>query len=132
MDEKPSLDPIEVARVAAGALMSAKLAAVVGPYSLILLAAIAGAAIRLANRPSTGRSASFFFFLGATFASLVLTVPIASLVASYKDTWEAQWFFMPLAVALAYTADRWKDIANVLVDAMKTFIRNWANKGSKP
>ncbi len=35
----------------------------------------------------------------------MLTVPIASLVASYKDTWEAQWFFMPLAVALAYTAD---------------------------
>ena len=58
------------------------------------------------------------------------TVPVATLVAKYKDGWEAQWFFVPMAATLAYTADRWKELVGAGVDAVKLLIRYWASKGS--
>lgn len=129
MGDKPSLDPIEVARLLAGAFLSQRLAAVVGPYAVIILAAMGGAAFALANRPPTGRSSSFFFFTWTTVMAVLLTVPVATLVANYKDDWEAQWFFIPMAAILAYTADRWKELVGAGVDAIKLLIRNWASKG---
>lgn len=126
MEPKGSLDPIDVARVLAGIFLSQQVAAIVGPYSIIILAAMAGAAGGLANRAPTGRYGSFGFFFGATLAAVLLTVPAASLVATLNDKWEAQAFFVPAAAVLAYTVDRWKEFIGIGVDAVKRVIRNWA------
>lgn len=126
MDNKPSLDPIEVARLLAGIFLSQNLAAVIGPYAVIILAAMGGAAFGLANAAPTGRYGSFFFFTWATVLSVLFTVPLATWVATYNDRWDAQWFFIPLAALLSYTADRWKDLVAAGVDTLKLVIRNWA------
>lgn len=130
MEPKGSLDPIDVARVLAGIFLSQQVAGIVGPYSIIILAAMAGAAAALANRKPTGRYGSFAYFFGATLASVLLTVPAASLVATLNDKWEAQVFFVPVAALLSYTVDRWKELVGSGVDAVKRLIRNWATKGA--
>lgn len=130
MDDKPSLDPIEVGRLLAGLFLSQKLAVVVGPYAVILLAAMAGAGYALSNSRLTGRSSYFFFFFWRMLVSILFTVPVATLVAQYNDKWEAQWFFIPVAAALAYYADRLKELLGTLFEGAKGWVRGWANKGN--
>lgn len=132
MEPKVSLDPVEVAKVLAGIMLSPKLAAVIGPYSLILLVAMAGAASALANRPPTSRRGSFIFFAWTTVLSLCFTVPAATLVATYNENWDAQWFFVPMAFSLSYIGDKWKDIFAEGVSMLRAVLRQWANRGSPP
>lgn len=127
--ERTSLDPVEVSRLLAGYLMNPRLAAVVGPYSLIILLALAGAALSLTNRKSTARLGTAVYLAVNTIVSLAFTVPLATLTATYNDSWEAQTFFLPLAFGLAYMGDRWKDLFNAALEGAKAWIRNWANKG---
>lgn len=130
MDRGPSLDPIEVARLLVGLFLSQQVAAVVGPYAIIILAAMGGAAFRLADAPATGRYGAFFFFFWRTIAAVLLTVPVANMIAARDATWEAQWFFVPAAAGLAYTADRLKGLAVAAVEGAKSLIRGWV--GHKP
>lgn len=130
MDDKPSLDPIEVGRLLAGLFLSQKLAAVVGPYAVIFLAAMAGAGYALANTKLEGRASFFFFFLWRVLGALLATVPVATFVSLYNDKWEAQWFFIPVAAALAYYADRLRELAGTFFDGLKSWVRGWANKGN--
>ncbi len=132
MNDKPSLDPVEVSRLIAGYVMSPRLAAVVGPYSFIILVALAGAALSLTNRKTTGRYASAIYLMANTVVALFLTVPLATWVATYNDSWEAQTFFLPLAFGLAYMGDRWKTLFNAFMEGAKGWIKNWANQGAKP
>ncbi len=131
MNDKPSLDPVEVSRLLAGYLMNPRLAAVVGPYSLIILVALAGAALSLANRKYTGRYSSAAYILGNTVVGLIGAVPLSTLTATYNDSWEAQTFFLPLAFGLAYMGDRWKGLFNAVAEAAKLWVRNWASKGAE-
>ena len=125
------MDPVEVSRLVAGYLMDPRLAAVVGPYSLIILLALSGAALSLTNRKSTGRWGTARYLSINTVVGLAFTVPLSNLTATYNDSWEAQTFFLPLAFGLAYMGDRWKDLFNAALDGVKAWIRNWANKGAE-
>lgn len=131
MDDQ-NLDPVEVARVIAGLLLSQKLAVVVGPYAVIFLAAMAGAATALANREQTPRFNSFWFFGWTTLIAVLLTVPAANLVARYNDSWQAQWFFIPTAFVLSYAGDKWKSIFAFLLDQAKVLVSNWVNSKGEP
>lgn len=111
--------------------MNPRLAAVVGPYSLIILLALAGAAASLVNRKPTGRYGSAVYLAVNTVIGLAFAVPLSTLTATYNDSWEAQTFFLPLAFGLAYMGDRWKDLFNALLEGAKAWIRNWASKGAE-
>ena len=127
---KANLDPIEVARLLAGVFLSQQVAAVVGPYAVIILAGVAGAAFKMSNRKSQGFANSLIFFFACVMWSMLVTVPLATFLASTRENWSAQWFFVPCAAFLAYTADRLKDVAAGAVEAAKIVIRNWAAKDS--
>lgn len=135
--DKTNLDPIEVARLVAGVFLSQQLAAIVGPYAIIILAAVAGAAARLGNRkPGPGPddpkpiNPFLFFFLALLFA-LLLTVPVAAMVASWNEKLETQWLITPVAAFLAYVADRIPSLASSVFDAVREAVVNWITKGKK-
>lgn len=131
MDNKPSLDPVEVARLLVGLFLSHQVAAVVGPYAVIILAAMGGAAFKIANRaPATWFRTTVFFF-AATVIGTLAAVPFALFVSSWNEKLEAQWLFVPAAAWLAYVTDRMPEVANGAFDAVKSVIRNWANKDRK-
>lgn len=126
----PALDPIEVAKVVAGLVLSQHLAGVVGPYSAIILASVLGAGASLTNAPSMGRASTCLFFLRGCGAAILFTVPLSSMAATRFENWDAQWFFIPMAVVIGYSADKGKQIATVVSDTLKSWLRGWANKGT--
>lgn len=129
--QSQSLDFAELLKLIIGLAVSQQLAGVLAPYALILLASILGASTALGNTPTpVSRWAALRFFARAALTSLLLTVPIAVLVANYSPSWEAQWFFAPVAASLAYATDKWGRIATFFTDVAKGMIQNWAGRAS--
>ena len=124
-----SLDPVDVARLIAGIFLNPTLASIIGPYSMIFLAAVGGAAAKLSNKPASGRLAAFRFMAIATLMSVLFTVPAANLVARWSEDWNAQLFFLPAAVLLGYAGDKWKQLLVFVIDLGKVWAKNWVNKG---
>ena len=139
MDDKPNLDPVAVASFIAGSLVNPKLAAILGPYSIIFLASVLGAAARLGNRaPSKDGERMmnpFLFFFLAILVSLIATVPVANLLSSTNDKIEAQWLFAPASGMLAFLADRIPELFKVAYSAFKGVLKDtitkWVSKDTK-
>jgi hypothetical protein len=126
-----NLDFSELLRLMIGLAVSQQLAGVLAPYALIFIASLLGAGTALGNTPMpVARLVALKFFLRATITSLLFTVPIATLVAKYSPSWEAQWFFAPVAAVLAFVTDKWGKIAAFVADVASGMIRNWANRAS--
>lgn len=127
----PNLDPIEVAKYAASLAMSPTLASIVGPYAVIFLASVLGAGAALANRDPLDRGPSFYFFSRAVLSALLATVPLATIVATYFDGWQAQWLFIPGAVLISFWADKSKQIFVFIGEQVKLLVKNWVTKGEE-
>lgn len=128
----PNLDPINVVQYLASLAIDPNIAAIVGPYSVIILASIGGVAASLANdKTLTKRSQAFWFLLRGIFASLLLTVPVATFVATYSEAWQAQWFFIPAAIVLSYASGKWKQILDFGLGLAKKWITNWVTNKSQ-
>lgn len=128
-----NLDPISVAQVVAGLALNPTLAGIIGPYSVIFLASIGGAAASLADdKEVTTRLQAFVFFLRGMFVSLLFTVSASTLVAHYFDGWDAQWFFLPVAAVLSYASGKWKLIFGFFIDQGKSWVTNWVNSKAPP
>lgn len=126
-----NLDFSELLKLMIGLAVSQQLAGVLAPYALIFIASLLGAGTALGNTAAAvTRWVAVKFFFRATVTSLLFTVPIATLVANYSTSWEAQWFFAPVAAVLAYVTDKWGKIATFVADVASGMIRNWANRAS--
>lgn len=119
------LTPISVATVLASTIFAPAVADIVGPYSVILLAAMAGVAVALMQRPASTRANAMLFFAGSTLIALLLAVPLAMALSSVYPSLKEHWLFAPMAMALGYAGDRWGAIfkwcmtkVNAIVDAL--------------
>ena len=126
------LDPAKVITLLAGFVVSQQVAQIVGPYSLIILAAIGGAGAALGSTTSRNRWNSAVFFGRTVLISLMFTVPMASWLSGYLGRDESQWLFAPTSFVLALLGGKWTDIGGFAVDTAKSWIRAWALKGDKP
>lgn len=132
MDGKPSLDPIDVASLLLSIFLSQRLASVVGPYALIILSAMGGAALRIGNKkePDTWAKTILFFF-GATVLGTFTAVPASFMIAGWNDKLEAQWLFVPVAAGMAYATDRIPGLLNIGLESVRSLVRDWANKNKR-
>lgn len=101
------LTPVAVITAIASTVFSAAVAAVVGPYVVIAIGAMGGAAVALMQRESAGRYKAVLFFFGATVLAVLLTVPLSMLVTWYFTGLQDHWLFAPFAFALGYIGDKW-------------------------
>lgn len=126
-----NLDFSELLKLMIGLAVSQQLAGVLAPYALIFIASLLGAGTALGNTAATmPRWVALKFFARATATSLLFTVPVATLVANYSPSWEAQWFFAPVAAVLAFVTDKWGKIAAFIAEVASGMVRNWANRVS--
>lgn len=95
----PSLDIVSVAIVALTAVFGVN-AAVVGPYAVIFLAAIGGAAWSASNRPPDKRMPTLLHIALMVGLALITTVPIAELVGRWLSL-DSRWMFAPIAVVIS-------------------------------
>lgn len=100
----PQLDIVTLAIALVTLLTGPELAALIGPYSVILLAAIGGAAWSATNMPEGTRMGTVKHMASMVGLALILTVPMAEALARVAGI-EARWMLGPVAAVIAARPD---------------------------
>lgn len=106
---QPSIDIVSVAIAVATVAFGPDLAAVVGPYAVILLGALLGAAWSAGRRKSDTRMSTLAHMALMIGWALIVTVPLA-LLAGATFGWESKWLLGPVAVIIAGIGPDWPDV----------------------
>ncbi|HWH74897.1 MAG TPA: hypothetical protein VNV16_11615 [Methylibium sp.] len=100
----PPLDIVTVAIALVSLAVGPELAAQVGPYSVILLSAVGGAAWSASASPEASRLLTLRHMLAMVGLALIGTVPLAEGLARLAGI-EARWAFGPVAAIIAARPD---------------------------
>lgn len=96
-----SLDIVTAMIAVASWLVGAEVAAIVGPYSVIVLSALGGAAWAAASTHGTmGRGRTVLHIMLSVGLALIATVPLTELAAQWTGL-EARWILAPVAAIIA-------------------------------
>lgn len=96
----PSLDIVTVAIAVSSWVVGDQVAAIVGPYSVILLSALGGAAWSASTRPRSTRWQTIVHIILSVGLAVIATVPLAELLSRWWDL-HARWTLAPAAVLIA-------------------------------
>lgn len=89
------LEPTNVAIALASVLFGPALAALVGPYAVILIASTVGAAWALGRRDPSARLGAAGYFLRLNVTALLVTVGLATLAGRWLGFDETNWMLAP-------------------------------------
>lgn len=92
------LEPTNVAIALASVLFGPTLAALVGPYAVILIASTVGAAWALGRRDPSARLGAAGYFLRLNVTALLVTVGLATLAGRWLGFDETNWMLAPIAL----------------------------------
>lgn len=119
------LSPVSVFTVIASSVFGVQMAAVIGPYIVIAIGAMGGAAVAIMQREGVGNVRAFVYFMAMAALSVLLTVPLSAMVAAFLTPIQEQWLFAPVSFALGFAGDKWGAILswagvkfNSLVDVL--------------
>jgi hypothetical protein len=104
------LTPVHVFTVIASSVFGVQMAMVIGPYIVIAIGAMGGAAVMIMQREGDGNVRAFIYFLASALLAVLLTVPASMVAASFWDAINAQWLFAPFSFGLGYVGDKWPKI----------------------
>lgn len=107
----PPLDIVTVAVAVATALFGSQVAALVGPYAVILLGALGGAGWSALNRQESGNWRTAAYMALRVLLALMVAVPLAELVvwaaASFGWSADSRWMLGPVAAVIAGVGPEW-------------------------
>lgn len=122
----PDLTPVGLVTVFASAVFGVNAALVIGPYVVILLAAILGSGGMIMQRDGDSNTRAFAYFLGAIGFSLMFTVPLAIGLAALWEPLQENWLYAPISAGLAYSTDKWTTrIIPWLQGKVNAFVDMW-------
>lgn len=101
------LDPVSVAVVLASTLFGPSLAAIIGPYAVILLGATVGAAWALGRRDTAKKSNAVAYFALINGTAMLVTVSISNLVGNWLGHDDANWLLAPVAMVIGGVGHDW-------------------------
>lgn len=104
MSPQPQLDIVSVVVVVTSWVLGAEIASVVGPYTVILLSALGGAAWSAGRRAQRSRLAVVTHIVLSVGLALIATVPLSELIARWTDL-QARWTLAPAATLIAARPD---------------------------
>ena len=101
------LDPVSVAVVLASTLFGPQLAAIIGPYAVILLGATVGAAWALGRRDTAKKynAVAYFSLINAT--AVLVTVSISRIVGGWLGHGDANWLLAPVSMVIGGVGNDW-------------------------
>lgn len=110
MENKNTTDVMQLFVVMASSIFGSSAASVVGPYLLIIFAAITGAAWSLGRYEFKSKWSAFFYFLRVAFTAILLTVGISKLVGLYMASEQTDWLIAPVALIIGLIGNEWNQI----------------------
>lgn len=102
MNQQPIADIVGLCVVLAAMIFSQDVAAVVGPYLVIFVAAAIGASFRLGRSDKTSRTVAFISFSRSVGIAVMLTVGAAAIVSSVRPDLHERLLLAPIAIVLAW------------------------------
>lgn len=125
-----NLDPVNVAIAAASVLFGPALAAIIGPYAVILIASTVGAAWSLGRRDPSARLGAAWYFLRLNGTAVLVTVGLAELVGRWIGSEDTSWLLAPIALFVGGVGDDWPRLGRwVVVRAGRVFERRAGGGG---
>lgn len=104
------LTPVHAFTVVASSIFGAQMAMIIGPYIVIAIGAVGGAAVMIMQREGDNNLRAFVYFVASTMLAVLLTVPLSMITASFWDAINATWLFAPVSFVLGYLGDKWSRI----------------------
>lgn len=117
----PALDIVSVAIAVAAALFTADTAGYIGPYFVIMIAAVLGGFWSAVNQPPGARLGVLGVLVGTLALALLITVPIAE-VASQRFGNHLHAWLAPVALVVGGIGSRWPRVFRWAVGLGKRFV----------
>lgn len=116
----------------AGLVYAPSVAAVVGPYVVIVLASVLGASFAVKRREKTTRLGALLYFLRVAGVAVLVTVSVASAVSSYYDNLTERVLITPIALIVGAVGDDWGDFLRKIVRVIFSAVDLMRGKGNSP
>ena len=109
------LDAVGFGIFVASWVYAPSVAAVVGPYIVIVLASIIGASFALKRREKTARLVAIWYFLRVAGLAVLITVSLAGIVSSYYSGLTERVLITPVALMIGAIGDDWPKLLRAIV-----------------
>ncbi|CAM4077874.1 Holin [Bordetella tumbae] len=110
-----NLDPVNVAVAVASVLFGPTLAAIIGPYAVIVIASTVGAAWSLGRRDPTARLGAVWYFLRLNATAVLITAGLADIVGRWIGGDDTSWLLAPIALLVGGVGDDWPRIGRWII-----------------
>ena len=128
MTQQNTTGIVELFTVFASTLFDSSIAQTIGPYLLIIFAAVTGACWSLGKRESKGGWSAFFYFIRIVFTAALLTSVIAQLLIHYTKLTDVNLLIAPVALVIGVIGDDWLKVFAWLLDVIKQTANKITNK----
>jgi hypothetical protein len=118
----PDLTPVHVFTVIASSVFGLQMAMLIGPYIVIGIGAMGGAAVMILQRRGDGNVRAFVYFLASTALAVLLTVPLSMVAASAWEAINATWLFAPVSFGLGFLGDKWASVLSWCGSKISAFV----------
>lgn len=129
---RDSIDILTVLTTIATLFFTPAMAAIIAPYSVIIIASTLGAAWALGRRDPESRPKALFFYLRINFLAILFTVTGCNILETFVFHREIKWLLAPVAFAIGWIGDDWPKIITwlgVLIKRKaKRAVIQWANE----
>lgn len=116
MNGSPSItDAVGFGIFLAGLVYAPGVAAVVGPYIVIIVASVIGASFAVKRREKTTRLAAAWYFLRVAGLAMLGTVSLASWASTYYEGWTERALITPVALIIGAVGDDWPQLLRAIV-----------------
>jgi hypothetical protein len=122
MNQPSITDVVGLFVLIAAALFSSEVAAVVGPYMVIVVASAIGASFALSRRDRSTRASALLFFMRVCGLAVLVTGVASAGVAAYHPGLTERVLIAPLAFLIGLAGDSWPDIAAAAGRKVSAFV----------
>lgn len=115
--QQPSIsDVVGLFIFALSLFFSREVANTVAPYIVIVVASAVGASFALARKEKTTRFGGIFYFFRVCGLAVLITVGVATFVASYNESLTSRLLIAPIAFMIGFIGDDLPDLARKVID----------------
>jgi hypothetical protein len=132
MNSPQPLDIVTVMVVVSGLLFSPRIAAIVGPYAVILAGAVLGGAVSAASRPKDERIGTIGYLLMVVTFALLVTVPLSEVTAPHVRLSEPRLLFGPVAAVISGIGYRWPKFIGIALEFARSLLTRRYGGGAPP
>lgn len=132
MPQSSTTDIVGVCVLLASLIFSSSVAAVVGPYMVILIASTIGASFSLARRPKSTRGAALWYFARINGLAALLTVGMAAALAAYWPDVSERVLLAPIALLVGFVGDDWPKLLARVMRAVNAAIDHFRTGKGAP